>query len=60
MGLGSVVVRNFETENLKKLFNIPENMVPVALLPLGYPKEGTKPSETHYQRKDIKDIVEYL
>ena len=27
LGLGSVVVRNFETENLKKLFNIPENMV---------------------------------
>ena len=26
LGLGSVVVRNFETENLKKLFNIPENI----------------------------------
>ena len=44
LGLGSVVVRNFETENLKKLFNIPENMVPISLLPIGYPKEGVKPS----------------
>ena len=60
LGLGSVFVRIFKTQEIKKLFNIPENMVPVALLPLGYPKEGTKPSETHYQRKDIKDIVEYL
>ncbi len=34
LGLGSVVVRNFETENLKKLFNIPENMVPISLLPI--------------------------
>ena len=60
LGLGSVFVRSFKTQEIKKLFNIPENMIPVALLPLGYPKEGTKPSETHYQRKDIKDIVEYL
>ena len=60
LGLGSVFVRSFQTQKLKELFNIPENIVPVALLPLGYPKEGTKPNEKHYQRKDIKDLVEYL
>ena len=60
LGLGSVFVRSFQTQKLKELFNIPENIVPVALLPLGYPKEGTKPNEKHYQRKDIKDMVEYL
>ena len=60
LGLGSVVVRNFETENLKKLFNIPENMVPISLLPIGYPKEGVKPSKLHFMKNDIKDMVEYL
>ena len=60
LGLGSVVVRNFETENLKKLFNIPENMVPISLLPIGYPKEGAKPSKLHFTKNDIKDMVEYL
>ena len=35
-------------------------MVPVAILPIGYPKEGTKPSESHFKRKDIKEMVEYL
>ena len=60
LGLGSVVVRNFETENLKKLFNIPENMVPISLLPIGYPKEGVKPSKLHFTKNDIKDMVEYL
>ena len=44
-------MRSFQTQKLKELFNIPENIVPVALLPLGYPKEGTKPNEKHYQRK---------
>ena len=60
LGLGSVVVRNFETKNLKKLFNIPENMVPISLLPIGYPKEGVKPSKLHFTKNDIKDMVEYL
>ena len=60
LGLGSVIVRSFQTQKLKDLFNIPENMVPVALLPLGYPKEGTKPSESHFKRKNIEEMVEYL
>ena len=60
LGLGSVIVRSFQTEKLKQLFGIPENMVPIALLPIGYPKEGTKPSETHFQRKNVKEMVEYL
>ena len=60
LGLGSVVVRSFETEKLKNLFKIPENMVPIALLPIGYPKEGVKPSKWHMQKKDVKELVEYL
>ena len=60
LGLGSVVVRSFQTQELKKLFNIPENIIPIALLPIGYPKEGTKPSKLHFKRKDIKEMVEYL
>ena len=60
LGLGSVYVRSFQTEKIKELFNIPKNMIPVALLPIGYPKEGTKPSESHFQRKNIEEMVEYL
>ena len=60
LGLGSVVVRSFETEKIKKVFGIPENMVPVALMPIGYPKEGSKLSKLHFKKKDIKDLVEYL
>ena len=60
LGLGSVIVRSFETQKLKDLFKIPENMIPIALLPLGYPKEGAKPSKLHFQKKDVKEMVEYL
>ena len=60
LGLGSVVVRSFETEKIRKLYNIPENMIPIALLPIGYPKEGVKPSKWHIQKKDVKELAEYL
>ena len=60
LGLGSVFVRSFQTEKLKELFKLPENMIPILLLPIGYPKEDTKPSESHFKRKDIKEMVEYL
>ena len=60
LGLGSVIVRSFQTDKLKKLFNIPDNIIPIALIPLGYPKKGTKPSESHFKRKDLKEMVEYL
>ena len=60
LGLGSVFVRSFQTEKIKELFGIPENIVPIALLPIGYPKEGTKPSNEHFKRKDLKEMVEYL
>lgn len=60
LGLGSVIVRSFQTQKLKELFGLSENMIPIVLLPLGYPKENTKPSESHFKRKDIKEMVEIL
>lgn len=29
----------------------PKNFIPVAILPIGYALEGTKPSKLHFQRK---------
>ena len=60
LGLGSVVVRSFETQKIKDLFGIPDNMVPIALLPIGYPKEGAKPAKWHFNKKNIEEMVEYL
>ena len=60
LGLGSVVVRSFETQKMKDLFGIPDNMVPITLLPIGYPKEGVKPAKWHFNKKNIEEMVEYL
>ena len=33
------------------------NFEPVALLPIGYPAEDAQPSERHYERKSLNEIL---
>lgn len=42
-GLGTCWICNFDTGKCCNIFNIPENMEPIALIPIGYPNIGTKP-----------------
>jgi nitroreductase len=60
LGLGTTWVGNFDPANIKKEFSLPENIVPVALLPLGYPAEDAAPNERlHYHRRPIEETVFY-
>ena len=53
LGLGNTWVMHFDPAKLVEQFNLPENLTPVALLPLGYPSETSVPSEMHGQRNDL-------
>lgn len=46
-GVNSCIVGYFDANKIRESFNLPDNIVPVLLLPLGYAKEGTVPSEYH-------------
>lgn len=59
LGLGSTWVGHFDAQLIKKEFNIPENIVPVALLPIGYPRSDAKPASNHFKRYDIDKTVFY-
>ena len=59
LGVDSVWVKMFDKEILKREFEIPSNIEPVCLLPLGYRSDDSKPSDMHYMRKNLKDIVIY-
>lgn len=58
LGLGAVWISAFPVEEamsgLKKLFNFPDNIIPVAVLSIGYPDETVttedrfKPEKIHY------------
>lgn len=59
VGVGSVWVAMFDEEILKSEFNIPENIKPVCLIPLGYKTDDYTEGSMHRQRKSIEEIVEY-
>ena len=45
---------------LRAAFPELEGLIPVALLPLGYPAEGAHPSRLHTDRQPIGNMVRYL
>lgn len=55
LGLGTCWVMYFDPAKTSELFELPENIVPVAFLPIGYPAEDCKPNDRHFQRKEWED-----
>lgn len=56
-GLGTCWVCNFEIELCCKLFNLPENRIPIAITPIGYPVQE---QEEVSNRKSIQEITEII
>ena len=59
VGLDNIWIEMFDSEVLSKEFDIPENLVPVSMLPIGYKAKLCPPSPLHSIRKNLKDLVEY-
>ena len=54
-GLGTCWVGAFQEAEVSKVLNLPENLRPVALIPVGYPERIPKPPS----RLPVKDLVEF-
>jgi len=59
LGLGSTFTVGFDPDKLREELSLPTNIIPVALLPLGYPAENSTPGPAHEQRLDISQTVFY-
>ena len=59
LGVDNIWIEAFDENILRKEFNIPEDLVPVCLLPLGYKAEDCPMNPLHNIRKSIEDLVEY-
>ena len=57
LGLATTWIGHFDPEKVKEVYKLPENFEPVALLPIGYPAEDAEPSERHYERKSLDEIL---
>ena len=60
LGIGSVWVRGFNSDNVAKVFGLPKNMKPVCMLPIGYPADDAEPSKLHTKKRDLKDTYKEL
>ncbi len=60
LGIGSCWVGYFDLAQVEKTFDLSDNEKLIAILPMGYPSEDSKPSSMHCSRKDLAQIVKYL
>ena len=54
-GVGSCWIGDFDESEVKKLFDIPNNLKVIALVSFGYPAEKPKPRP----KKPLEQIVHY-
>ena len=60
LGIDNIWVEMFDEKVLREEFSLPSNLVPVALLPLGYKTDDCPVSPNHNKRKELDEIVEYI
>ena len=53
-------IRGFDSKTVVDTFGLPEHMIPVMMLGLGYPNERAKANAWHYKRNPIEDFVTEL
>jgi nitroreductase len=59
-GIGSTWVGSFDPAKAAELFSLPENIIPAALVPMGYPAEAARPSHLHEKRKELNKTVVFI
>ena len=59
LGIGSCWVMHYRPEELKKAFNLPDNVESTALLVMGYSDDAAAPGPGHTAGKKLEDLVRY-
>ena len=59
-GSASIWIRGFDSKTVVDTFGLPEYVVPVMILGLGYPNERAKANAWHYKRKPMESFVSEL
>ncbi len=57
LGVHTLWIRGFDSKTVADTFALPEYMIPVMMLALGYPNERAKANGWHYKRKPLEDFV---
>ena len=60
LGVHSLWIRGFDSQDVIDAFDLPANHVPVMMLALGYPGEKSHPAHLHAKRKPLEETVREL
>jgi len=60
LGVHSLWIRGFDSKSVVDTFELPDYIIPVMMLGLGYPTEKSKPHQWHFLRKPIEEMVTEL
>ena len=60
LDVGTCWVNMFPNTKVREAFNLPDNFVPVLLMPVGYPSEKGVPLPTHHSYRDESEMIEEL
>ena len=50
IGLGTTWIAHFDPAKVRKAYNLPDNIIPVAIFPIGYPHPDCVPAPGHTKR----------
>lgn len=59
LGLGSVWVGLFKPDVIKEKLELPENIIPVCILPIGFASQTSVPLNLHDLRRPLSDTVRF-
>ncbi|MBR6557864.1 MAG: nitroreductase family protein [Clostridia bacterium] len=60
VGLGTVWVGRFDQDEVRKALSFPDELMPFALMPIGYPADTSVPNPRHTDNKELSEIVKYI
>ncbi|MBR1443498.1 MAG: nitroreductase family protein [Firmicutes bacterium] len=60
LGIHTIWIRGFDSKNVVETFGLPEHIIPVMMLGLGYPNEKAKANAWHFKRNPIENFVKEL
>ena len=59
MGLGTTWIAHFDPAKVCDAYNLPDNIIPVAIFPIGYPHPDCVPAPGHTKRCDVSELIIY-
>lgn len=59
LGLGATWVGHFDPEAVREAYNLPDDIEPVVIFPIGHPAPDAKPAHLHEKRRPLEETVVY-